>query len=39
MGSWPERLENCYAKKIPISIQKKADLLIYRGFLFGGFYG
>ena len=27
MGSWPERLENCYAKKIHISIQKKADLL------------
>ena len=27
MGSWPEQLENCYAKKIPISIQKKTDLL------------
>ena len=27
MGSWPEQLENCYAKKIPISIHKKTDLI------------
>ena len=27
MGSWPEHLENCYAKKIPLSIQKRTDLI------------
>jgi len=27
MRSWPEQLEKCYAKKIPISIQKKTDLI------------
>ena len=27
MRSWPEQLETCYAKKIPISIQKMTDLI------------
>jgi hypothetical protein len=27
MRSWSEQLEKCYAKKIPISIQKKTDLI------------